>query len=144
MDGHIWITGRIDDIIITSGHNLSSAELELTSQKYGSVVEAAAVGVPDDVKGFAVVIFIVLSLDNTESNEDVIKGVINLVRSSIGPIATPKSVKIVPDLPKTRSGKIMRRILRKIECNELDTIGDVSTLANPDCVQLIIESYQRN
>jgi len=108
------------------------------------VVEAAAVGVPDDVKGYAVVIFIVLSLDNTESNEDVIKGVINLVRSSIGPIATPKSVKIVPDLPKTRSGKIMRRILRKIECNELDTIGDVSTLANPDCVQLIIESYQRN
>jgi len=107
------------------------------------VVEAAVVGVPDDIKGFAVVVFIVLALENTESSEDVIKGVINLIRSSIGPIATPKSVKIVPDLPKTRSGKIMRRILRKIECNEIDSIGDVSTLANPDCVQLIIESYDR-
>lgn len=97
-------------------------------------------GVPDDIKGFAVVIFVVVSLENKESNEEVIKGVTALIRSSIGPIATPKSVKVVPDLPKTRSGKIMRRILRKIECNEIDTIGDVSTLANPDCVQLIIES----
>lgn len=97
-------------------------------------------GVPDDIKGFAVVIFVVVSLENKESNEEVIKGVTALIRSSIGPIATPKSVMVVPDLPKTRSGKIMRRILRKIECNEIDTIGDVSTLANPDCVQLIIES----
>jgi len=104
------------------------------------VVEAAVVGIPDEIKGYAVVVFVVVSLENTESTEEIVKGVIALFRSTIGPIATPKAVKVVPDLPKTRSGKIMRRILRKIECNEIDSIGDVSTLANPDCVQQIIDT----
>lgn len=104
------------------------------------MVEAAAVGIPDEIKGFAVVVFVVVSNDNTEDNASVAKGVTALLRSTIGPIATPKSVIVVPDLPKTRSGKIMRRILRKIECGEKDSIGDVSTLANPDCVQLIIDT----
>jgi len=108
------------------------------------VVEAAVVGIPDEIKGYAIVVFVVLSLENTESTEEIAKGIIALFRSTIGPIATPKAVKIVPDLPKTRSGKIMRRILRKIECNEIDSIGDVSTLANPDCVQQIIEAFNKN
>jgi len=133
------VTGRIDDIIVTSGHNLSSVELELHSQRAEGVVEAAAVGIPDDIKGLAVCIFAVIKLDCTLSAEEVKKGIVSVLRESIGPIATPQHVHIVSDLPKTRSGKIMRRILRKIECGEKDSIGDVSTLANPDCVQKIIE-----
>lgn len=142
MEGHVWITGRIDDVIITAGHNLSSAELELCAQRYGKIVEAAVVGVPDDIKGLAISLFIVVALDNQEGLDSIKTGVVKHIRDKIGPIATPKYVHVVSDVPKTRSGKIMRRILRKIQCGEIESIGDVSTLANPDCVQLIIQELK--
>ncbi|KAL1925145.1 uncharacterized protein VTP21DRAFT_28 [Calcarisporiella thermophila] len=133
-DGYYWIRGRVDDVINVAGHRLSTAEVESALILHPVVAEAAVVGAPDDVTGQSIQCFVTLK---KEPYADVDKELVAQVRKSIGPIATPKRIFIVNDLPKTRSGKIMRRILRKITAGEGDQLGDVSTLADPQVVEHI-------
>jgi acetyl-CoA synthetase len=138
--GYIWIKGRIDDVINVSGHRLSTAEIESALIMHAGVAEAAAIGIPDDITGQAVVAYVTLKPEfkydpNDESG--LVKELFFQVRKSIGPFATPKKAVIVSDLPKTRSGKIMRRILRKIGVGEGDQLGDLSTIADPSVVDSI-------
>ena len=135
-DGDYRITGRIDDVVIVSGHNLGTAPIEDAINKHENVVESALVGFPHDIKGNALYAFIILK---NYQNIDGIKSEINLLISkTIGPIAKPDKIQIVAGLPKTRSGKIMRRILRKIAAGESDSFGDTSTLLNPDIIRHIV------
>ena len=135
-EGNYRITGRVDDVVIVSGHNLGTAPIEDAINLHENVVESAVVGYPHDIKGNALRAFVILmKQDDNPQIKDEIKA---LVSKTIGPIAKPDIIQIVPGLPKTRSGKIMRRILRKIASNEIDKIGDVSTLLNPDVVDQII------
>ena len=138
-DGYYWITGRVDDVIIVSGHNLGTAEIESALVSYSEVSEAAVVGYPHDIKGSGLYCYVSLKIDVNPSNEltDILKKV---VREKIGPIATPDIIHFTPGLPKTRSGKIMRRILRKIAANEHEQLGDVSTLADPSVVEELVEN----
>jgi acetyl-CoA synthetase len=138
-EGFYWIRGRVDDVVNVSGHRLSTAEIEAAIIEHHSVAEAAVVGVSDELTGQAVNAFVALK-DGNESNEAVRKELIMQVRKSIGPFAAPKAVYMVPDLPKTRSGKIMRRILRKILAGEEDQLGDITTLADPSIVETIIQN----
>jgi len=140
-DGYYWITGRVDDVIIVSGHNLGTAEVESAFVAHPKVAEAAVVGFPHDLKGNGLYCYVTL---NAEVNPD---GELNRelklwVRKQIGPIATPDHIQFAPGLPKTRSGKIMRRILRKIAANEHDDLGDTTTLADPSVVESLIENRQ--
>ncbi|MGB0896363.1 MAG: acetate--CoA ligase [Flavobacteriaceae bacterium] len=138
-DGNYRITGRVDDVIIVSGHNLGTAPIENAINEHEGVVESAIVGYPHDIKGNALYAFVILYDAQGESN--VLKEEINqLISRKIGPIAKCDKIQFVSGLPKTRSGKIMRRILRKITANELDNLGDVSTLLNPDVVEEIIQN----
>ncbi|EPY51373.1 acetyl-CoA ligase [Schizosaccharomyces cryophilus OY26] len=137
-DGYIWIRGRVDDVVNISGHRLSTAEIEAALLSHDSVAESAVVGIPDELTGQAVNAFILLK-PNVVANADLEKQLIMSVRSTIGPFAAPRKL-IFSDLPKTRSGKIMRRILRKILAGETDQIGDVSTLAEPKVVEHIIHA----
>lgn len=140
-DGYYWIRGRVDDVVNVSGHRLSTSEIEAALIENKKVSESAVVGITDDITGQAVIAFVALK---DPSNIDLLtlrKELILQVRSSIGPFAAPKSVIIVEDLPKTRSGKIMRRILRKISSNEADQLGDITTLANPESVAGIIQVF---
>tara|TARA_B100000953_G_scaffold183019_1_gene150681 strand:- start:2080 stop:3975 length:1896 start_codon:yes stop_codon:yes gene_type:complete len=136
-DENYRITGRVDDVVIVSGHNLGTAPIEDAINLHENVVESALVGFPHDVKGNALYAFVILKDDsitesiNTEIND--------LISKTIGPIAKPDKIQIVPGLPKTRSGKIMRRILRKIACGEKDNFGDISTLLNPEIVKVIVD-----
>jgi len=138
-DGYYWITGRVDDIIIVSGHNLGTAEIESALVGHESVAEAAVVGYPHDIKGWGVYAYVTLKTGFKESDE-LKKDLINEVREVVGPIASPDLIQWAPGLPKTRSGKIMRRILRKIAADESDQLGDVSTLADPAVVDELVGS----
>ncbi|PIG81781.1 acetate--CoA ligase [Aspergillus arachidicola] len=138
-DGYYWIRGRVDDVVNVSGHRLSTAEIEAALLEHHMVAEAAVVGIADELTGQAVNAFVALKEGN-ETNEQVRKDLVMQVRKSIGPFAAPKAVFVVDDLPKTRSGKIMRRILRKILSGEEDSLGDTSTLSDPSVVDRIIET----
>lgn len=147
-DGYIWILGRVDDVVNVSGHRLSTAEIEAALIEDDMVAETAVVGFNDDLTGQAVAAFVVLKNKSTMANaseeelQDIKKHLILTVRKDIGPFAAPKLIVLVDDLPKTRSGKIMRRILRKILAGEADQLGDVTTLSNPEIVQHLINSVK--
>ena len=138
-DGYYWITGRVDDVLNVSGHRLGTAEIESALVAHEHVAEAAVVGMPHEIKGQGVAAYVTLQADTPES-EDLRTELVQWVRKVLGPVATPDAIYWAPALPKTRSGKIMRRILRKIAADELDSLGDTSTLADPQVVdQLITE-----
>ncbi len=137
-DGYFWITGRIDDVINVSGHRMGTAEIESALVLHESVAEAAVVGYPHDIKGQGIYAYVTLN-NGTEPSVSLRKELVDLVRKEIGAIANPDIIQWAPGLPKTRSGKIMRRILRKIAANELDSLGDTSTLADPSVVDDIID-----
>jgi len=138
-DGYYWITGRVDDVIIVSGHNLGTAELESAFVAHPKVAEAAVVGYPHDIKGNGLYCYVTLNASEKPSGE--LERDLKLwVRKQIGPIATPDLIQFAPGLPKTRSGKIMRRILRKIAANEHDQLGDTTTLADPTVVESLVEN----
>jgi len=137
-EGYYWIRGRVDDVVNVSGHRLSTAEIEAALIEAHAVAEAAVVGISDELTGQAVNAFVAIK-DGNEVNDQLKKDLILQVRKSIGPFAAPKAIFVVPDLPKTRSGKIMRRILRKILAGEEDQLGDISTLSDPSVVEKIIE-----
>ena len=137
-DGYYWITGRVDDVIIVSGHNLGTAEIESAFVAHPKVAEAAVVGYPHDIKGNGLYCYVTLNSGERPSGE--LERDLKLwVRKQIGPIATPDFIQFAPGLPKTRSGKIMRRILRKIAANEYDQLGDTTTLADPSVVDNLVE-----
>jgi len=142
-DGYYWITGRVDDVIIVSGHNLGTAEIESAFVSHPKVSEAAVVGYPHDIKGNGLYCYVSL-IAGVESNDDLKKELVDTIRSKIGPIATPDFIHFSDGLPKTRSGKIMRRILRKIAANEEDQLGDITTLADPSVVQKLIDNKLNN
>ena len=138
-DGYYWITGRVDDIIIVSGHNLGTAELESAFVAHPKVAEAAVVGYPHNIKGTGLYCYVTLNVGEKSSGE--LERDLKLwVRKQIGPIATPDLIQFSPSLPKTRSGKIMRRILRKIAANEHNQLGDTTTLADPTVVESLVEN----
>jgi acetyl-CoA synthetase len=137
-DGDYRITGRVDDVINVSGHRLGTAEIESAINEHEDVAESAVVGYPHDIKGTGIYAYVTLNAGK-EPSEEVKKAIIQTVRGEIGPIATPDIIQWAPGLPKTRSGKIMRRILRKIASNEVDQIGDVSTLADPAVVDDLVK-----
>ena len=140
-DGYYWITGRVDDVIIVSGHNLGTAEIESAFVAHPKVAEAAVVGYPHDIKGNGLYCYVTLNSGEKPSGE--LDRELKLwVRKQIGPIATPDLIQFSPGLPKTRSGKIMRRILRKIAANEHDQLGDTTTLADPSVVESLVENRQ--
>ena len=136
-DGYFWITGRVDDVLNISGHRLGTAEIESALVEHSLVAEAAVVGYPHSIKGQGIYAFVTL-MQGTEGTDKILSELNNLVRSEIGAIAKPDILQWAPSLPKTRSGKIMRRILRKIAENELNNLGDTSTLADPSVVDDII------
>lgn len=138
-DGYYWITGRMDDLINVSGHRLGTAEIESAIDEHDCVAEAAVVGFPHDIKGQGIYAYVTLCEGHVPC-DDMKAEIIKLVRKIIGPIATPDIIQWAPSLPKTRSGKIMRRILRKIAENDLETLGDTSTLAEPDVVDDLIQN----
>lgn len=138
-DGYYWITGRMDDVLNVSGHRLGTAEIESAINEHDNVAESAVVGFPHDIKGQGIFAYVTLNA-GTEANEDIKAEIVQLVRKNIGPIATIDTIQFAPGLPKTRSGKIMRRILRKIAANEFDALGDTSTLADPSVVENLIET----
>ncbi len=138
-DGYYWITGRVDDVIIVSGHNLGTAEIESAFVSHKDVSEAAVVGYPHDVKGNGLYCYVSLKV-GVDSSDDLVLDLKQTIRKKIGPIATPDFIHITAGLPKTRSGKIMRRILRKIASNDFDNLGDTSTLADPSVVNDLIEN----
>jgi len=137
-DGYYRITGRVDDVIIVSGHNLGTAEIESAIDEHHNVVETAVVGFPHDVKGYAVYAY-VITKEPVKEESQLRSEILSLVSETIGPIAKPDKIQFVPGLPKTRSGKIMRRILRKIASGENDNLGDVSTLLDPSVVERIMD-----
>ena len=136
-DGYLRILGRVDDVINVSGHRMGTAEVENAINEHEDVIESAVVGYPHDIKGEGIYAYVIVS---TKLNDSIIKDeIINVVRKVIGPIAKPDKIQIVSGLPKTRSGKIMRRILRKVASNDFKNLGDTSTLLNPDVVKEIID-----
>ena len=140
-DGFYWITGRVDDVINVSGHRMGTAEVESALVSHEAVAESAVVGYPHDIKGQGIYAYVTVTA-GTEVSNALRKDLIKHVRKEIGPIATPDMVQFSPGLPKTRSGKIMRRILRKIAANDYGKLGDISTLAEPEVVEELIENRQ--
>ena len=138
-DGYYWITGRVDDVIIVSGHNLGTAEIESAFVAHPKVAEAAVVGYPHDIKGNGLYCYVTLNVGENETG-DLDRELKLWVRKQIGPLATPDLIHFTPGLPKTRSGKIMRRILRKIAANEHGQLGDTTTLADPGVVDSLVEN----
>ncbi len=138
-DGYYWITGRVDDVIIVSGHNLGTAEIESAFVAHKKVAEAAVVGYPHEIKGNGLYCYVTLKAGE-EGTEELKSELIQLVRKMIGPVAKPDLIHFTPGLPKTRSGKIMRRILRKVAENDYGNLGDTSTLADPTVVQSLIDN----
>ena len=141
-DGCYWITGRVDDVINVSGHRLGTAELESALVSHPAVAEAAVVGYPHPVKGQGIYSYVTLNADR-QGDEELKKQLIQHVRKEIGPFAAPDVIHWAPGLPKTRSGKIMRRILRKIAADQADEVGDTSTLADPEVVNQLVSTYQK-
>ena len=142
-DGYYWITGRVDDVINVSGHRMGTAEVESALVSHPKVAEAAVVGFPHDIKGQGIYGYVTLNVGET-SDINVKEDLIKWVRKEIGPIASPDLIQFSPNLPKTRSGKIMRRILRKIAANDYEDLGDISTLAEPSVVIDLIKNKQNN
>ena len=140
-DGYYWITGRVDDVIIVSGHNLGTAEIESAFVAHPKVAEAAVVGFPHSIKGNGLYCYVTLNMGE-KSTGDLERDLKLWVRKQIGPIATPDVIQFAPGLPKTRSGKIMRRILRKIAANDPDNLGDTTTLADPSVVESLVQNRQ--
>lgn len=137
-DGYYWITGRVDDVLNVSGHRLGTAEIEGAIGQHAAVAEAAVVGFPHDIKGQGVYAYVTLMTGETPSDE-IESGIVGAVRQHIGPHASPDKIQFTPALPKTRSGKIMRRILRKIAEGDISNLGDTSTLAEPAVVDSLVE-----
>ena len=136
-DGYWWITGRVDDVINVSGHRMGTAEVESALVAHAKVAEAAVVGFPHDIKGQGIYAFV--TLNSGEAEDEALRAeLVKWVRREIGPIATPDVIQFAPGLPKTRSGKIMRRILRKIAEGETGNLGDISTLADPSVVAALV------
>ena len=142
-DGYYWITGRVDDVLNVSGHRLGTAEVESALVAHEKVAEAAVVGMPHEIKGQGIAAYVTLQAGESET-EELRKELVVWVRKVLGPVATPDAIYWAPSLPKTRSGKIMRRILRKIVANELDSLGDTSTLADPSVVDQLIAEVKAN
>lgn len=140
-DGDYWITGRVDDVLNVSGHRMGTAEVESALVSHDMVSEAAVVGYPHAVKGQGIYVYVTL-MAGAEQSDELAKDLRQWVRKEIGPIATPDLLQFAPDLPKTRSGKIMRRILRKIAEDDFSNLGDISTLADPSVVDKLIENRQ--
>lgn len=140
-DGYYWLLGRVDDVINVSGHRMGTAEVESALVSHPAVAEAAVVGFPHEIKGEGIYAYVILR-GGVDSSADLVKALIGHVRKEIGPIATPDTIHFVPELPKTRSGKIMRRIVRKIAAGETDmeAFGDISTLADPSIVRTILDT----
>lgn len=136
-DGDFWLMGRIDDVINISGHRIGTAEVESALVSHKTVAEAAVVGFPHEIKGEGIYVYVTLK-DGNKPTDDLKKELVKHIRTVIGPIATPDKMQFAPALPKTRSGKIMRRILRKIACGQIDDLGDISTLADPSVVENIV------
>jgi acetyl-CoA synthetase len=143
-DGYYWITGRIDDVINVSGHRLGTAEVESALVAHDAVAEAAVVGYPHDIKGQGIYAYVVLAAGAKAADENIVGSLKEQVRHVIGAFAAPDVIHIAAGLPKTRSGKIMRRILRKIAASEYDGLGDVSTLADPEIVEKLVEEHKGN
>jgi acetyl-CoA synthetase len=137
-DGDYWLMGRIDDVVNVSGHRIGTAEVESALVAHAKVAEAAVCPMPHDIKGQALYAFVTLKAGITE-NDELKKELVKHVRKEIGPIATPEIIQFAEGLPKTRSGKIMRRILRKIAENQTDNLGDITTLADPSIVEKLIK-----
>jgi acetyl-CoA synthetase len=140
-DGYYWLMGRIDDVINVSGHRLGTAEVESALVSHDKVVEAAVVAMPHDIKGQGIYAFVTLMAD-VEKSDELKKELVAYVRKEIGPIATPDKIQFADALPKTRSGKIMRRILAKIGAGDVDNLGDTSTLADPAVVHTLVKERQ--
>lgn len=138
-DGYYWITGRVDDVLNISGHRLGTAEIESALVLHSDVSEAAVVGMPHDIKGQGIYAYVSL-MSGVEGTEDLKRDLVALVRKEIGPIATVDKIQFAQGLPKTRSGKIMRRILRKIAEDDYAELGDTSTLAEPGVVEDLISN----
>ena len=138
-DGYYWITGRVDDVIIVSGHNLGTAEIESAFVSHKDVAEAAVVGYPHEIKGNGLYCYVSLK-SGVDSNNELVEDLKKTIKEKIGPIASPDFIHITDGLPKTRSGKIMRRILRKIASNEYDNLGDTTTLADPSVVDSLVKN----
>jgi len=141
-DGYYWITGRVDDVINVAGHRLGTAEIESAFVAHPHVAEAAVVGFPHDIKGQGIYAYVTLN-QGIEAEDTLRHELVHWVRQQIGPIATPDHIQWAPALPKTRSGKIMRRILRKIAADEIDSLGDISTLADPAVVEALVLARRR-
>ena len=142
-DGYYWITGRTDDVMNVSGHRLGTAEVESALVEHGAVAEAAVVGFPHAIKGEGIYAYVTLMAGHNEDLAPLTGELEQIVRSNIGPFARPDVIQFAPDLPKTRSGKIMRRILRKIAAGEVDALGDTTTLADPSVVEALVAGRHR-
>jgi acetyl-CoA synthetase len=140
-DGYYWLMGRIDDVINVSGHRIGTAEVESALVSHDKVVEAAVVGIPHEIKGQGIYAFVTL-MANEQKSDELKKELVAHVRREIGPIATPDKVQFADALPKTRSGKIMRRILTRIAAGDVDNLGDISTLADPSAVHTLVKKRQ--
>ena len=138
-DGYYWITGRVDDVINVSGHRMGTAEVESALVSHPKVAEAAVVGYPHNIKGQGIYAYVTINI-GLDPSDELLNELKKWVRKEIGPIATPDLIQFAPGLPKTRSGKIMRRILRKIAANEHNELGDVSTLADPIVVTNLVDN----
>ena len=142
-DGYYWITGRVDDVLNVSGHRMGTAEVESALVAHEAVAEAAVVGFPHDIKGTGIFAYVIPNHEYEDHDpEEVVSALRQQVRKVIGPIATPDRIQITPGLPKTRSGKIMRRILRKIAASEYEELGDISTLAEPAVVEELVAAHK--
>jgi acetyl-CoA synthetase len=143
-DGYYWITGRVDDVINVAGHRLGTAEVESALVAHEAVAEAAVVGFPHEIKGQGIFAFVILHLGAEANGEphELVGALKEQVRRVIGPIATPDAIMTVSGLPKTRSGKIMRRILRQVAAGQYTDLGDVTTLADPEIVDRLIEAHR--
>jgi acetyl-CoA synthetase len=142
-DGYYWITGRVDDVLNVSGHRLGTAEVESALVAHAAVAEAAVVGFPHEIKGQGIFAYVILHHEYEGRPElEVVELLRQQVREHIGPIATPDRIQVSPGLPKTRSGKIMRRILRQIAASEYEDLGDVTTLADPAVVEALVEGHR--
>jgi acetyl-CoA synthetase len=142
-DGYYWITGRVDDVLNVSGHRLGTAEVESALVAHEAVAEAAVVGFPHEIKGTGIYAYVLITPDYQDTDPEELTGMLReQVRQAIGPIATPDRIQIAPGLPKTRSGKIMRRILRQIAAGESDDLGDVTTLADPAVVEQLVAAHR--
>jgi len=140
QDGYYWILGRADDVLKVAGHRIGTAELESSIISHNDVAEAAVCGIPHEIKGEAIIAFVVLKEGIQKNDEDLRKEIIQLVREGVGPIATPEQLYFVSKIPKTRSGKIMRRLLKSIAKNE--KIGDVSTLEDGEAVSEVQTAFE--